>query len=135
MAHAAAIETGRRMMSEIVAPPPKRTKPIRREPCTYTDCGSDETIRKRIIVTATGKRVFHYCKNCNRHFSVPFYAKPPPEGNRQWRALTDHSSAPEYTRRKGETDKQYWNRLFAEIDALNAEAHAQALAIYTSKRA
>ena len=123
------------MMSEIVPPPPKPAAVIHREPCTYTDCGSDETIRKRIIVTATGKRVFHYCKNCCRHFSVPFYAKPPPEGNRQWRALTDDSNEPEFKRRKGETDKQYWARLFAEIDALNAEAHARALAEFASKRA
>ena len=122
------------MMSEIVPPPPKRVKPIRREPCTYTDCGSDETIRKRIIVTATGKRVFHYCKNCCRHFSVPFYAKPPPEGNRQWRALTDDSNEPEFKRRKGETDKQYWARLFAEIDAINAAERAKALENYASNR-
>ena len=122
------------MMTDIVPPPPKPAAVIRREPCTYIDCGSEDTIRKQVFVSATGKRVSHFCKTCCRYFSTPFYRRDRDNGNRKWRALSDNSNAPEFKRRRGETDKQYWSRLFAEIDALNEAEHTKALENYASNR-
>ena len=134
MAHAAAIETRRRMMADIVPPPPKPAAVVCREQCIYTDCGSEDTIRKQVFVSATGKRVSHFCKTCCRYFSTPFRKRPPPDGNYKWLSLSDNSNAPEFKRKRGETDNQYWDRLFAEIDAINAAERAKALENYASNR-